>query len=79
MIDLNEPTGLYPLHTALLRGHEWEEGVKELVHSAPQVLRLSDSVSGLYPFQMVSARATNVDGRRADDGRGTDDTTTHPS
>lgn len=61
MIDPNEPLGRYPLHTALSSGHEWENGVRELVRSAPQILRIPDPVFGLYPFQMVAALHSKVD------------------
>jgi ankyrin repeat protein len=58
--DPNEPIRRYPLHTALLNGHEWDEGVKELVHCAPQVLQTTDPILGLFPFQMVSLPTTST-------------------
>jgi ankyrin repeat protein len=58
--DPNEPIGRYPLHTALLNGHEWDEGVKELVHCAPQILQARDPIHGLLPFQMVSLSTSST-------------------
>jgi ankyrin repeat protein len=49
--DPNEQFGRMPLHTALLNGHEWYGGVKELFEAAPEVALVLDPVTMLYPYQ----------------------------
>ena len=52
----NEPTGRFPLHTALIHGHSWEQGVKELAEASPlSVLTMRDPAFCIYPFQLAAA------------------------
>jgi hypothetical protein len=62
-LDPNEATGRYPLHTALACRHKWDGGVKELFQRAPEVLLISDPITGVYPFQLaaIPVRDTLVD------------------
>ena len=55
LFDPNEPTGRYPLHTALCHGHQWHYGVKLLVDAAPDILHQIDPTAGLYPFQLAAS------------------------
>lgn len=54
LMDPLEPSGRYPLHTALLHKHEWFGGVKELYQNNPEATLTRDPVENLYPFQLAS-------------------------
>jgi hypothetical protein len=49
--DPNEH-GRWVLHTAVLHGHVWHSGVKELLEAAPDATLYPDPVSGLLPCQL---------------------------
>jgi hypothetical protein len=49
----HHPIGRYPIHTALLQGHDWFSGVRELTRCAPDILLLDDPVYGLKPFELA--------------------------
>ena len=57
--DPNEPTGRYPLHTAIYYGHQWHHGIQLLVEAAPFVLHEIDPTIGVYPFQLAATIYAN--------------------
>ena len=46
--------GEYPLHLALKSGKLWDFGVEEIFKAAPDVLRMKDPISGLYPWAIAA-------------------------
>lgn len=54
-------TGRLPLHLAIVRGRSWNNGVKLLFQTAPDVIGQRDSKTGLYPFQLASALEAECD------------------
>lgn len=53
-IDPNEPSGRYPLHTALTYRHQWSGGVKDLFKHSPELILCRDPILGVYPFQLAA-------------------------
>ena len=53
-MDPDEPSGRFPLHTALVNKHEWYGGVNELYQQHPEATLTLDPVEKLYPFQLAS-------------------------
>ena len=54
LFDPNEPTGRYPLHTAIYHGHQWHYGVHLIVDAAPIMLHQIDPTTGIFPFQLAA-------------------------
>jgi hypothetical protein len=51
----HEPSGRYPLHTALMHRYGWYDGVQHLFLYAPEVVQLRDPLmKHLYPYQIAS-------------------------
>lgn len=58
--DPNEPSDRYALHTALVNGHVWHWGVKELTLHCPESITLQDPIERLYPFQLAAVDLDSV-------------------
>ena len=54
-----DPEG-YPLHLALKSGKLWDFGVKMIFEAAPDVLKVKDPTTGLYPWA-IAAKEVNRD------------------
>jgi hypothetical protein len=52
--------GGYPIHLALKSGKLWDFGVRLIFEAAPDVLKVKDPISGLYPWT-VAAKDINRD------------------
>ena len=46
--------GRIALHIALEAGKTWTEGISDLLHYSPQIIRERDSLSKLYPFMLAA-------------------------
>lgn len=53
--------GELPLVTALKLGMSWDEGVEDLVMSAPEVLQVRGKITHLYPFLLAASRDASTD------------------
>ena len=54
-------TGRLPLHYALATGKPWDQGVQALVQAHPESVGITDPVTGLFPFQLVSTAVVASD------------------